>query len=190
MTEQVYHILITRTCDHKCPICCNRLYDLDKLPAVTQQMLSEAHTVCLTGGEPFRVAFSTLLELTRRIRTQFPNIQKLYIYTSGGRLGRPLPHEWRCLFKYVDGLSVSPKSAAEWVAFSEFIKNDWVSYVAVKRGLSNRLYVFDEQIKNWESVNETNDIKLDSTWQIIGRKWDKTFNTPENEHFVRLPILY
>jgi hypothetical protein len=25
---------------------------------------------------------------------------------------------------------------------------------------------------------------------VIGRKWDITFNTPDNEHFARLPILF
>ena len=48
MTEQIYHILIKKECTHYCPLCCNRLYDLDKLPSITGDQLREAHTVCLT----------------------------------------------------------------------------------------------------------------------------------------------
>lgn len=190
MTEQIYHILVTRTCDHKCPVCCNKFYDLDKLPAVTPDNLREAHTVCLTGGEPLLLGYEQLYNLARRIRTQYPNIKKLYVYTSGQRLKKIQEFTWCDLCRYIDGLSVSPKSLSEWVAFAEFSSNKIFSEISTSIKMSNRLYVFDEQLTNWELVKNSYHINLDSSWDVIGRKWDKTFKTPENEHFVRLPILY
>ncbi len=190
MTEQVYHILVTRTCDHKCPVCCNKLYDLDKLPAVTPDNLREADTVCLTGGEPLLLGYEQLYTLARRIRTQYPNIKKLYVYTSGQRLKKIQEYSWCDLSKYINGFSVSPKGLSEWVAFAEFAANKILSEISTSRNMSNRLYVFDEQVESWERVKDAYNLHLDSSWNVIGRKWDKTFKTPENEHFVRLPILY
>lgn len=38
-------------------------------------------------------------------------------------------------------------------------------------------------------MENTKLISIKQGWNIIGRVWDKKFKTPENEHFVRLPIL-
>ena len=67
-------------------MCCNRLYDLDKLPTITGEQLREAHTVCLTGGEPFLLDQWDLIHLCGKIRQQYPNIQKVYIYSSDQRM--------------------------------------------------------------------------------------------------------
>lgn len=37
--EQIYHLYITHKCGHNCPLCCNRLYDIDKLPVITVEDL-------------------------------------------------------------------------------------------------------------------------------------------------------
>ena len=63
----------------------------------------------------------------------------------------------------------------------------WPEYMGDER-LSNRLYVFDDQWSQYELFKQ--DFTLTDNWQIIGRKWDAEFKTPENEHFVRLPILF
>lgn len=183
--EQIYHIYITNDCDHKCPLCCNRLYNIDQLPVITVEQLKGAHTVCITGGEPF-LHTDQLLHLIECIRQQYPSIQKLYVYTSGGRLHLMGERDWKRFFTYADGLNVAPKSPYEYKLLHMAL-NYWpMKAESSKEGLSNRLYVFPDLWK----VYENEDLCLPDTWQVIGREWDKEFNTPENEHFVRLPILY
>ncbi len=63
----------------------------------------------------------------------------------------------------------------------------WAEYMSDPK-LSNRLYVFDDQWQEWEKIR--GEVHLSDNWQVIGRKWDAEFKTPENEHFVRLPILF
>jgi hypothetical protein len=188
MKEQIYHLLIKKECNHKCPLCCNRLYDLGKLPTITVEQLQTADVVCLTGGEPFMITPNDLIWFCRNLRAQFPNIQKIYIYTSGFALLRWTMIQWFALLYYIDGLNISPKSQREWDALREMILTDsWYSAISNPR-FSNRIYVFDDQWQRWEGISK--DLKLPSNWNVIGRKWDAEFKTPENEHFVRLPILY
>lgn len=188
MQEQVYHILITDFCGRKCPLCCNRLYDLDNLPTVTGEMLRTAHTVCLTGGEPFSIGPYALRKICRNIRKQYPNIQKLYIYTSGAELELIDIGYWELLIMDIDGINVSPKKRDDWDGLYRLSKicNHLTSERS--KALSNRLYIFQEQQREWDRIR--NIIHLSDNWQVIGRKWDREFKTPDNEHFVRLPILY
>ena len=189
MQEQVFHILITKECTHKCPLCCNRLYDLDNLPTVTGEMLRTAHTVCLTGGEPFLLDSVELIDLCKGIRKQYPNIQKLYIYTSGTGFAGFTKSQWIQLFQYIDGINIAPKNRYEWaVLMQQFQMNNYWFELTSHPAFSNRLYLFEDQLENWEFFKLR--MQIPDTWQVIGRKWDAEFKTPENEHFVRLPILF
>ena len=188
MKEQIYHILIKKECGHNCPKCCNKLYDLDTLPSITGEQLRAAHTVCLTGGEPFALGAHPLIKLCENLRKQYPNIQKIYIYTSGNYFDEMTAYDWHRMSKAIDGLNVSPKNEFDWGAFYDLTQTAaWFDMLSEPR-LSNRLYVFDGQWDAWDEIRQK--IYLPKCWQVIGRKWDTTFNTPDNEHFVRLPILY
>ncbi|UKK52119.1 hypothetical protein L6472_05945 [Prevotella sp. E13-17] len=191
MSEQIYHILITEKCNYQCPLCCNNFYDIGNLPTVTTDMLREAHTVCITGGEPLIHGIGAITGLCQGLREQYPNIQKLYLYTSGLQLCNFSGSEIGYLYRFIDGINVSPKSRNGYHSFARFIKAPiWKLMPKRFANKTNRLYVFEEQLKLWEEVKKEYDIHLDGTWQVIGRYWDTTFNTPDNEHFVRLPILF
>lgn len=186
--EQIYHILIKKECNHKCPLCCNRLYDLDKLPTITGEQLRKADVVCLTGGEPFMLREDSLINLCRNIRIQYPNIKKLYIYTSGYAFLKWSIYNWSNLIYYIDGLNVAPKGKNDWSNLRVLLLNEyWRRNMGIDR-LSNRLYVLEDQVENFNKY--IGDIKFLIPFEVIGRKWDKEFKTPENEHFVRLPILF
>ena len=73
------HLMINRTCTNSCPLCCNKQYDLDTVPVATVEELKAAHTVMLTGGDPFYVTGIT--EICSHLRHDYPNINQLYIYT-------------------------------------------------------------------------------------------------------------
>ena len=66
------HLLINRVCGHNCSLCCNKHYNIKKIPCITNKILSQVHTLCLTGGDPFFINF-LLDELVMQIRKEFPN---------------------------------------------------------------------------------------------------------------------
>ena len=72
-TKGIIHLMITAKCDRNCPNCCNNQYSLDDIPVVTEEELQEAHTIYLTGGEPFAYAYPTTL--ARRLKSKYPNIK-------------------------------------------------------------------------------------------------------------------
>lgn len=172
--KEIMHLFILKTCSNKCPLCCNKLYNIDEIPVATVTELKEVHTVCLTGGEPFM--YYNLNDMAWSLKAQYPNIKNIYVYSSGKSLESYLEaHNYypKCLSN-IDGLNVSPKSTTDWLAFEGFY-----DLKPLRRLKSNRLYVFDKDKTNRKYKG----------WDVIGRKWDKTFNTPDNEIFRRLPIL-
>ena len=96
--EQVLHLFITNKCRHNCPLCCNRLYMIHKIPVVTVELLRSVKTICLTGGEPFSIKPYLLTAFIRNIRYQYPNIKNLYIYTSGSEFSKGISTTKHLLF--------------------------------------------------------------------------------------------
>lgn len=184
---ETYHILVTKTCQHKCPYCCNKLFDLDNLPTITTEMLKGAHTVCLTGGEPLMLDEWFIVDLCEKMREQFTNIKKLYVYTSDIGLVKYM-HPIERFMNIIDGLNIAPKSHNEWRNLISIEKSPKLSCIYAER-LSNRLYVFPEQEKEYQIFTKIGGY-LPPNFKVIGRKWDMAFKTPTNEHFVRLPILF
>ena len=112
--EQIYHLYITHKCGHNCPLCCNRLYDIDKLPVITVEDLKQAHTVCLTGGDPFYLLREELISIVDRLRIHYKNIQKIYIYTSGKMLWIEGAYShWHELMASISGINIAPKDYAD-----------------------------------------------------------------------------
>lgn len=186
--EQVLHLFITNKCRHNCELCCNKFYDIEKIPVVTVDLLKSVETVCLTGGEPFGIDADLFEPFVERLRNQYPNIKNLYVYTSGYEIGERTAVASRLtssrIRKLVNGINIAPKDFKDWVGFQKLLN----AYPDVfDEESSNRLYVFKEMKPVFESMH------LDLSKRninIIYRKWMKTFNTPDNEHFARLPILF
>ena len=183
--EEVLHLFITNNCRHNCKLCCNKFYKIDEIPVVTVELLKSVQTVCLTGGEPFSVPNEILKNFIIELRSQYENIKKLYMYTSGMEFGK---YGWKyqiCIdCNYINGINVAPKDWLDWQWFADTIK-DWNALYPNKN--SNRLYVFKDQRPIFDAMGL--DLK-DANIQVIDRTWDCKFNTPPNEHFARLPILF
>lgn len=75
--KNIIHLYTINECGKKCPMCCNKLYDIEALPVVTVAELKSANTVCLTGGDPF--LYNELYKFIGRLRGQYPNIKKIYM---------------------------------------------------------------------------------------------------------------
>ena len=180
---EIMHLMILSKCNYKCELCCNKLYDIEKIPVATVKELKTIHTLCITGGEPF-LASIDLDDFASSVKDDFPNIKNIFVYTSGLILMYRLPH----FFSYIDGLSISPKSMKDWLALEKIVNNTSCNYLNNISGLhSNRLYVFKEQVLIFEKRFKYIAEKLNLN--VLYRTWDKEFKTPDNEIFRRLPIL-
>lgn len=193
--EEVLHLFINKECGHNCPLCCNRLYKIDEIPVVTVQLLKSVQTVCLTGGDPMYIKPEILADFIVKLRTQYQNIENLYIYTSGTYAGNNFknliqlvlsaPSPWLTKAIQINGLNVAPKDIYDWIGFVKLLHEiPW--FFSETR--SNRLYVFKEQRPAFDAFNI--EFKDFTHINIIDRQWTKVFNTPSNEHFARLPILF
>lgn len=126
-TKYNIHLLVTDKCDRDCPFCCNKQYDLDTIPVVSDEEMEVAKRIFLTGGEPF--SYTNPCEIARSIKEKY-NVE-VYVYTNAEPLEKYLLtndlHD-------IDGLTISVKS-----------KGDERSFERVKRdidSLKNRVYVF------------------------------------------------
>ena len=180
---EIMHLMILSKCNYKCELCCNKLYDIEKISVATVKELKTIHTLCITGGEPFMASID-LDDFARSVKKNFPNIENIFVYTSGLILMYRLPH----IFSYIDGLSISPKSMKDWLALEKIANSTSRDYLNnISRLSSNRLYVFKEQISFFEERFKPIAKKLNLN--VLYRTWDKEFKTPDNEIFRRLPIL-
>lgn len=181
--KNIIHLYIISECGKKCPMCCNKLYDIESLPIVSVEELRSADTVCLTGGDPF--LYNELYKFIDRLRGQYPNIKNLYAYTSGYALYNYLNLNW-IAFGKLDGVSIAPKDVSDWMLLKNILKSEIFNRI-LSSMKSNRLMIFDSQKANFEKFLKDIDLSM---FTILGRKWDKEFHTPENEMFRRLPILF
>lgn len=179
------HLFITKRCTNNCPLCCNKNYDIEKVPLPTEEELSSVSTVCLTGGDPFLLG-EKLDEIVNDLRKR-ENIKNIYIFTSG----------YACLLYLkaygklpnIDGITFSPKSKRDIKALDLLMGYYSRLLLSLK---SNRLYYF---INKYDDCNYTIDndqlylIADANTYlgcKIFFRTWVNDFNSPENEIFRRI----
>lgn len=168
-TEKIIHLLITPLCDRKCPYCCNNQYDMNEIPLVSEEELSKAEVLCLTGGEPFK--YSSPSNIAKYYKRKYPNIKRVYVYTNAVELVEYILTYGYLSFPGIDGLSVSIKTQRDKEAFEMHIggKLDYVK--------ENRLYVFN---------NLYPDKKHTSNFEVFERKWQKDFVPADDSIFRRM----
>lgn len=180
---EIMHLMVLSKCNYNCELCCNKLYDIDKIPVATVEELKTIHTLCITGGEPFMASIN-LDDFARSVKDGFPNVKNIFVYTSGVMLLYNLPQ----IFSYIDGLSICPKSMKDWFALDKITYSTSRDYLNnISKLSSNRLYVFKEQVALFEG--RFKHIAEILNLNVLYRTWDKEFKTPDNEIFRRLPIL-
>lgn len=165
-TKKVIHLMVTSLCNRDCKYCCNKQYDLNDIPYVTDEELREAETICITGGEPF--VFTKPWVMANYYKRKYPNIKKVYVYTNAAELSYHL-HDSH-LYD-IDGLSISIKNQADVLAFDRYIKVDR----RIRRMKSNRLYVFD---KLYDEEPEG--------FTVIHREWQKEFHPAPDSIFRKV----
>jgi hypothetical protein len=172
-------LLITKECPHNCEGCCNKDWNLKKLPVVKHYNYDE---VFITGGEPLN-PYSTwsktelLLDYLHYIDIN-PK-RKLYIYTTNTNSHKIL---WKC-----DGvtLTLHDQESAD-----EFLSEGYHSFKGTaglikhnqKRIVSLRLNIF-------KGIDIPEDVDL-SIWNVKRDiVWIENCPLPEDEFFMRTKTI-
>jgi len=162
-----------KECQRTCPGCCNKDWELDKLPICNS--FKGYEEIIITGGEPMMDTVK-LMGLVYQIRDENPEA-KIYVYTSDTRNIERLSY----VVYNVDGLTLTLHEQSDITPFEKF---DALLYGAMETDewphKSLRLNVFKgiEHLKPW------------CNWQI--KKdivWIKDCPLPKNEVFMRTKDL-
>lgn len=140
-TQGIIHLMVTSICDRDCPLCCNKQYDLNtEVPQVTDEELLKAHTIYITGGEPF--TFSNPNNIARYLKSRYPNIKTVRVYTGATELAFWLDFDFDPYNDFIcfDGVTVSLKDQKD----VRYFENHIVDNEQISRLSSNMLYVFGD----------------------------------------------
>lgn len=175
-TKKIIHIMVTELCDRNCAYCCNKQYNIEDIPKVTDEELKEAEILFLTGGEPF--AYTQPEKIANYYKSKYSNIKKVFVYTNAVELSQYFfkhkDNYERCRYRNlssIDGLTISIKNKIDAKVFDELIKND----EEIKSLESNKVYVFNNlyPIKNIEGFS------------ISSREWQEDFTPADDSIFRR-----
>lgn len=162
------HIMVTSLCSRDCEYCCNKQYNLNDIPYITNEELDQMKHVYITGGEPF--AYSNPCEIASLLKIRHKNIESVVVYTNALELAYYLIYEGKIYA--INGVTVSIKNDADEFAF----RNTIVNYPEILRLPSNRLYVFP----GYE------DVECPPQFTKIKREWQRKFTPAPNCIFRKL----
>lgn len=172
-TKGVIHLMVTTLCTRDCPHCCNNQYDLNSIPQVTDDELKEAHTLCITGGEPF--AFTDPNAIAKFYKTRYENIKNVYVYGNFYEFYKYLADGYKELSS-IDGFTLSLKNFSDMVAFVNLMACCDSLADSLFRGKSNILYYFGDDYEPEDSEYFT----------IIKREWQHEFEPADDSIFRRV----
>lgn len=199
--NKVLHIMVTRKCNKSCPLCCNKFYDIDNLPVVTDYMLKTADILCITGGEPDISMEYPRISTISNILHKYSNIKEFYIYINGSMLTYNILATHRILLgnnpNVKIGYTISPKDENDWNNLLCVISEDNDPRMEGRLERTrlfakySRIYCFDDSFGNYE--NEKDSLKLyfkslgfdviDRQWETIGKE------TSDNVIYSRLHCM-
>lgn len=165
-TKSIIHLLTTTLCNRDCKYCCNKQYDMNEILYVTDSELREAHTLCLTGGEPF--LYTDPCAMAKHYKLRYRNIQNVYVYTNALELAQWLQTH---TLHDIDGLNISIKTKADAKAFEHILKN----HIDIISLSSNLLYIFDD-------LYPADPIE---GFQVFKREWQPDFVPADDSIFRR-----
>lgn len=173
VTKRNIHIMITNLCDRNCAYCCNKQYDVNEIPVVTNEELEEAENIFLTGGEPF--AYADPCMIASGLRDKYPNIKKVGVYTNAYELYEYLILREKPLWE-IDTLTISIKDNRDKIAFNKYL----VDFPSIVTRKSHRVYTFVGK----EGIEQR------SWFDIYERTWQKDFVAAPDSIFRRAKVFY
>lgn len=169
LTEKIIHLMVNNVCLRNCPYCCNKQYSVKDIPVATEEELSKAHTICITGGEP--TLTTNPCKIAKCLKKKYKNIKNVYLYSNAFELTIFLKNRRnRRILHYLDGITVSIKNEQDVICFNFFV------CPCVKKLKSNIVYYFNDDFK--DNLNCT------SGFTFKKRSWQEDF-TPANDSIFR-----
>ena len=165
--KKTLRLLLFEDCNRNCEGCCNKQWDLSKLPVVKD--FTPYHTIILTGGEPmlYPHRVTSLIDI---IRFENPKV-KIILYTA---MTTKL-YTLRNILREINGLTVTLHDQQDVIPFLYFAN------ILSKSDLSKSL-----RMNVFEGVN-LYDYKISFAWQLKNHiKWLEDCPLPDNEVFMRL----
>lgn len=167
-------LLVTSQCPHKCPMCCNKQFDLMKVPVLDRIDYDE---IMITGGEPLLYPRS-VCDLIKGLRVLRHGTQtKFYVYTSVAH-----PVIFQTVLDEADGIVLTPHNEGTIDLFCR-LNASLLRAPEKTAGKSLRINLFHD-IK--EMLPQGIDLSL---WQVKDMEWIKDCPVPDGEDFRRLPNL-
>lgn len=179
--------MVNNTCYYHCPLCCNRQYDVEKLPVVTVEDLRSIDTICLTGGQPMHDV-KKLDGFIHDLLDSYKNIETVIIYINGDEL-TSVPN----LFAKYElssflrrktarmGFTMSPKSKLDWEVLQAF-RDEFLTPNMRGQEPTHRFYCFSQKEEKWARKLFPEGV------EIMRREWQKDFKPAPNTFFRRLPV--
>jgi len=161
-------LLITKKCNRHCEGCCNKDWDLEKLPIC--KSFKGYDEIILTGGEPMLFP-NLIIDMIEKIRIE-NSLAKIYMYTAFIFTVRSLE-----ILNLLDGITVTLHTQSDVKKFKWFSQHLFYSTKNLYKSL--RLNIFDG-IKMPKNLNLR-------YWQVKKNiKWIKNCPLPKDEIFMRL----
>lgn len=170
-TKENIHLLVTPLCDRDCPHCCNKQYDLNEIPFVTDEELRNAKTLYLTGGEPFK--YSSPNNIARWYKLHYPNIQKVIVYTNAYELNEYV--QWGGQICYIDGLDINIKAFKDMIALFRINLDNTYPNLRHSR-LYNFFPIYSNLLKDY----------FKGFMKVYDRTWQEDFKPADDSIFRRM----
>lgn len=171
---KVLHLLTTSLCNRDCPFCCNKQYDLNSIPYVSDEDIKQCDTICITGGEP--ILYTNVVNLSVVFKSKYSNIKRVYVYANAYELWTYLMHPNKIKIGAIDGFSISIKDKYDLFAFKDMLKMPNQYLQCLK---SNRIYLFDRfEKEKWMPTT--------SNFEYVKREWQEDFKPADNCIFRKL----
>ena len=164
MNKTTLRLLLWEDCNRKCPGCCNKDWDLTKLPVCWD--FSPYKEILLTGGEPMLYP-AWVAEIIRHIRSQ--TNASIYMYTAETCYAEDLVS----ILYLLDGITVT--------LHSQWDVQPFLYFAAIVKNMENK----SRRVNVFEGVNLT----IPEDWEAkTDVRWIKNCPLPDNEVFMRYAL--
>ena len=189
------HLIINKFRGSIFPFCCKNQYDLDTVPVATVEELKAAHTVMITGGEPFVVP--GIIDFCSHLRFDYPNIKQLYVCTSGYAMSchDELAFDPYFFSRNVNGIYFSPNIEIDYKAIKKMLTKKSFALAFFHLVCSNRIILMpndfmtrEQQEEYIESLHLKGLAVYGAKFEVEYREWQEEFK-PNGGVWRRFPVL-
>jgi hypothetical protein len=165
-------LLITKECKRNCKGCCNKQWNLNKLPVITS--FKKYDEIILTGGEPLLLDYIVLKTIYWRISRSCKKKCKIYLYTAQTK---NITKFINVLIEITDGITLTLHEQKDIPSFIKLNKK--------LNKISNLFKIKSMRLNIFKGVElENTDI---SNWKVKKDiEWIENCPLPKNEIFMRL----